>query len=53
MTADDKRPVGRPPIGPEVKVRLPEEMLKAVDSWSKIHGQTRAETIREAIDAFF
>ena len=44
---------GRPPSGgrdPGVHIRLPEEMLKAIDALSKSDNIGRSEFIREAIE---
>lgn len=37
---------GRPPVGPQVKVRLPAELLAAVDAAAVERGVTRSEMVR-------
>jgi hypothetical protein len=44
---------GRPPSGgrdPGVHIRLPEEMLAAVDALSKLDDISRSEAIRRLVD---
>lgn len=40
---------GRPEVGPEVKVRLPESTIAAVDSMATTNGLTRAGQLRSMI----
>lgn len=42
---------GRPEIGPEVKVRLPADVLAAVDARAEAQSVTRAEALRRLITA--
>jgi len=39
-------PVGRPEIGPAINIRLPDDLLAAVDAKAKRLGYSRAEVIR-------
>lgn len=43
---EDERGPGRPEIGPAIQVRLPEDMLAAVDSRADAEGVSRAEMVR-------
>ena len=38
--------VGRPEIGPTVNVRLPQDLIDALDEMAEYHGLSRAATIR-------
>ena len=38
--------VGRPEIGPTVNVRLPEDLIEALDEMAEYHQLSRAATIR-------
>ncbi len=49
----EKRGRGRPRIGPVVEVRLPDDILATIDQCAEVNDMTRAEIIREAIEAFF
>lgn len=40
---------GRPPIGERVEVRLPADMLAAIDQHAANNGMTRAEAIRDLL----
>lgn len=49
---DNPKKRGRPATGrdPLVGVRLPPEMIEAVDAWAKERGTTRAGAIRSMIE---
>jgi len=40
---------GRPPIGERVEVRLPADMLAAIDQHAASNSMTRAEAIRDLL----
>jgi metal-responsive CopG/Arc/MetJ family transcriptional regulator len=46
---------GRPPVGPAVQIRLPDDILKQIDQYAREGGVSRAAIIRtllvEALDA--
>ena len=42
-------PGGRPPVGPVVNVRLPEELLAALDAAADSAGVNRAEMVRRLV----
>jgi metal-responsive CopG/Arc/MetJ family transcriptional regulator len=48
-------PGGRPPIGPAINMRFPEDLLAEIDAAAEAEGIKRAEMIRrlarEALDA--
>lgn len=44
-------PPGRPEIGRQVKVRLPESVIEAVDALAEADGVTRSAWIRECVTA--
>jgi metal-responsive CopG/Arc/MetJ family transcriptional regulator len=44
------RPIGRPPIGLRVAVRLPPSLLAEIDDRADAAGVTRAEAIRVLLD---
>jgi hypothetical protein len=53
MAAPKKKPRGRPPSGgrdPTYGIRLPDEMVEAIDDWAKKKGVTRSEAIRSMIE---
>jgi metal-responsive CopG/Arc/MetJ family transcriptional regulator len=44
---------GRPPIGRQIMVRIPAELLAEIDRRADEYGLTRAETMRRALaDSF-
>jgi Arc/MetJ-type ribon-helix-helix transcriptional regulator len=43
------RKPGRPEIGPNVNVRMPQDLIDWIDRRAKKHGKTRAEYIRGAL----
>ena len=46
-------PRGRPPIGRQIMVRIPDDLLAEIDRRAAEYGLTRAETMRRALaDAF-
>lgn len=48
---DERRPAGRPEVGPQIKVRLPEEVIAAVDALAAAEGITRSAWIRACVSA--
>ncbi len=40
---------GRPEVGPNINVRLPQDLLERVDQRAEAEGQTRAEVIRDSL----
>ena len=44
---------GRPPIGPEVKTRIPERFLVALDQRASEAGITRAEQVRRDLATIY
>lgn len=47
---EDERGPGRPEIGPEIAVRLPEEMLARIDTLAEDGITSRAEIIRQLLE---
>ena len=47
MSAPPK--VGRPEVGPNINVRLPQDLLEWVDQRADAAGKTRAEAIRDCL----
>ena len=43
--------LGRPEIGPQIKVRLPEDVIAAVDDRADAEGLTRSAWIRRAVES--
>lgn len=43
-------PGGRPPIGPAINMRFPEDQLARIDELAELEGISRAEMIRRLID---
>lgn len=43
--------LGRPEIGPQIKVRLPEEVIARVDALATEAGVSRSEWVRQAVTA--
>jgi len=50
---EPERGPGRPAIGPAINVRLPGELLAAVDARAATEGTTRADLIRQFVAAQF
>jgi hypothetical protein len=48
---EEERGPGRPKIGPAIQVRLPEDILAAVDARAEATGVSRAEMIRTTLAA--
>lgn len=48
---EEERSPGRPEIGPQVKVRLPDDTLARVDAAAEAAGVTRSAWVREAVEA--
>lgn len=44
---------GRPPVGPRVVVRLPDELLARVDRDAERAGETRSQALRRIIAEHF
>lgn len=43
--------MGRPPVGPAINIRVPAELLEAIDSRAELGGVSRVEWIRRALTA--
>jgi len=52
ITDNRKKRLGRPATGtdPLVGVRMPPELIKAVDAWAKKNGHTRASAVRHFVE---
>lgn len=48
---EEERSPGRPEIGPQIKVRIPEDTLTQVDAAAAAAGVSRSAWIREAVEA--
>ncbi|HET8684961.1 MAG TPA: CopG family transcriptional regulator [Micromonosporaceae bacterium] len=48
-TIEEERGPGRPEIGPEVKTRLPEEVVAALDAMAERAGLSRAAQLRQIV----
>lgn len=48
---EPERGPGRPPVGTQVKVRVPDETLAALDARAEADGITRAALIRRLVEA--
>lgn len=44
-------PGGRPAIGDPIQIRIPADMLAAIDATAKAEGVTRSRWIRQALAA--
>ena len=42
-------PLGRPPVGPPIQIRLPRLLLDAVDRHAAEHGLSRAAAVRRLL----
>lgn len=42
---------GRPPVGRQIAVRIPDELIDWFDTWAAEHDTTRPAMIRDAMDA--
>jgi len=40
---------GRPPIGRQITVRIPDEQIDRADRWAAEHDTTRPDIIRDAL----
>jgi hypothetical protein len=49
--AEQVRPIGRPPVGPEVKARIPQEVHAYVIRQAAVRRQKRAAIVRSLIMA--
>ena len=49
-TATTPRPVGRPPVGTKIQIRLPDRQLAWLDRQAQILGVSRAGYLREMVD---
>lgn len=50
IEVEEKRGPGRPEIGPAIQVRLPEDLLAAVDAKAEAENVSRAEMVRTLLD---
>ena len=50
MTTTDKRGPGRPPIGRQVGVRIPADLIVWLDEQAADLGVTRADFMRDALE---
>jgi Ribbon-helix-helix protein, copG family len=46
------RPVGRPPVGPPIQIRLPADLFAWLDREAESLRQNRAEHVRELLETF-
>lgn len=44
-------PGGRPPVGPAINMRFPEELLAEIDAYAEAAGISRAAAIRRLVQA--
>lgn len=45
--------MGRPEVGPAINIRLPRELLAAIDARAEQEGSTRVALIRQALSERF